>query len=265
MHFHPVYQSFTKLVSALDGCIIPTATSTDEEREAFVHSCEQVAAMFPSCYLNQDKLKDVVSTLCLWVQHGLSMDEAMSQAQPVYKIRHLKAGLRLCMCLCQCSDDVTRHLLEELALFDVLVELYHMPHMALSIKLLILRAMDAVLSCRTGVQLFLLLQPKLEKTGYEVTLQLLATTSHTRAKVCAAAILRKLHLLEVLEKLRDDVMNLQSLLPPIQPPLILAAEPQTPLETKVEDTKTDLLGDAGRFSVDTLSTVLFHIARNSRL
>lgn len=74
--------------------------------------------------------------------------------------------------------------------------------------------MDSVLSCRAGIQHFLSPQPKLDQTGYEVTLHLLGSTTHTRAKVCAAAILRKLHLLEVLEKLRDDVMNLQSVLPP---------------------------------------------------
>ena len=75
------------------------------------------------------------------------MDQAMLQVQPVYKIRHLKAGLRLCVCLCQCDDDVTRYLLTQLPLCHMLYELYHLPHMALSIKLLILRFVTTINIC----------------------------------------------------------------------------------------------------------------------
>lgn len=43
--------------------------------------------------------------------------------------------------------------------------------------------MDSILSCGAGVVQFLAIQPKLDQTGYEVLLQLLAGTTHTRAKV----------------------------------------------------------------------------------
>lgn len=210
----------SKLVSSMESCSLPGPNSTDEDREGFVHACEQVAGLLPSCLhlLPQDKLRECVTTLCGWADVGLDMEESMAQAQPIYKIRHLKAGLRLVVCLLQCSDDITQLLLTRLPLMHRLHHLYHLQHMALSIKLLILRTMDSILSCGAGVRQFLGMQANLDLTGYEVLLQLLAATTHTRAKVAVSAILRKLHLLEALEKLRDDVTSLQGLLPP--PPLL---------------------------------------------
>ncbi|KAF2359743.1 Virilizer N-terminal [Trinorchestia longiramus] len=214
-------ESISKLVATVaDGCV-PRLGSTDEERESFVYSCEQVTNLLPSTLhlLTHDKIAECVWTLCGWVAAGLDVDCAMAQLQPVFKIRHLKAGIRLCTVLCQCSDSVTRLLLNQLPLLHALRALYHEPHMALSIRLLIIRCMDSVLSSCAGVQLFMSLQPKLDLTGYEVLLQLIAATSNTRAKVALAAVLRKLHLLEVLEKLRDDVTAVHALLPlPSVPP-----------------------------------------------
>uniref|UniRef100_A0A6A7FSB1 Protein virilizer-like n=2 Tax=Hirondellea gigas TaxID=1518452 RepID=A0A6A7FSB1_9CRUS len=210
-----------KLLSVVEGCSVPSFTSSDDEREAFVHSCEAVTQLLHTSlrYLQHNKLRECISLLCGWLEVGLDMDEAVAQPQPVYKIRHLRAGLRLCIAMCHCNDDVTRHMLSQVPLFHLLHSLYQQAHMALSIKLLILRTLDSVLCCSAGVQQFLSVQPRLGLTGYELVLQMLAETTHSRAKVSAAAILRKLHLLEVLEKLRDDVTTLQSLLPP--PPHML--------------------------------------------
>lgn len=54
------------------------------------------------------------------------------------QIRHVKAGVRLTHLLLQCSCEVTKQLLEN-NIMDKLYDLYHKPHMALSIKLLILK------------------------------------------------------------------------------------------------------------------------------
>ncbi|XP_018014351.1 protein virilizer [Hyalella azteca] len=207
----------SKLLAAVASGYVPSLNTADEQRENFVHSCEQVLALLPSALhlLPPHQIMECVSTLCGWIAASLDMECAMAQPQPVYKIRHLKAGIRLCTQLCLCSDDITRHLLYQLPLLHALRALYLEPLMAISIKLLIVRCIDSILSTCTGVQMFLSLQPKLDQTGYELLLQLLTDTTNTRAKAALAAVLRKLHLLEVVEKLRDDVTALQSLVPPL--------------------------------------------------
>ena len=55
------------------------------------------------------------------------------------QIRHLKAGLRLVIALCQHSDHVTKQCVTSLPLLHCFLSLYNKEHMAQSIKLLILK------------------------------------------------------------------------------------------------------------------------------
>ena len=75
------------------------------------------------------------------------------------------------------------------------------------------RCLDSLLLTPSGIDYFLSVQAEVQRSGYEVTLELLTHTPHTRVRVCGAALLRKVNFLEVLQKLRADVNELKDLVP----------------------------------------------------
>lgn len=83
------------------------------------------------------------SELVKWVWHGLSLDVALGHQLPGAKLRHIKGGIRLAGALCHCG--MAQVLVEESGLQERLLKLFHREHMALSIRLLILEALDATL------------------------------------------------------------------------------------------------------------------------
>ena len=50
----------------MEGCSLPVDAPSDEDREMFVHKCEQVVTLLPACQLphQQDKLK--VAATAVW-------------------------------------------------------------------------------------------------------------------------------------------------------------------------------------------------------
>jgi hypothetical protein len=57
-------------------------------------------------------LSDILHTLFKWVEIGLDFNLALHQPQPGYKVRHIKAGIRLVDALCRCGEAITEQLLD---------------------------------------------------------------------------------------------------------------------------------------------------------
>lgn len=113
----------------------------------------QLQIFFKTCIV-PDILKHLVS----WVRVGLNFNMALLQPQPGYKIRHIKVGVRLAEILCMCSGALAELLIVNEKIHQRLLRLYHLDCMSLSIRLMILRALDASLRNRFAVEHFLLLQ-----------------------------------------------------------------------------------------------------------
>ncbi|XP_067142152.1 protein virilizer homolog isoform X2 [Centruroides vittatus] len=218
--------------------------SDKDYTEKWVEAVETIAVNLLSSGLasvaDDNLYNSILETLLNWVEEGLNFDAALKQLVPVYKVRHMKAGIRLAIALFQTDANITNKLLEK----DIphkLLELYDQQFMALPIKLLILRAIDASTFTKQGMTYFIqksfLYKPsyaidlkrevansnemncnedkqcknKLESkslTGYQKLLDILMEKQSTRAVVGVAALMQKVHLNEVLQELRDTVEKL---------------------------------------------------------
>jgi len=176
-------------------------------------------------------------TLFKWVEIGLDFDLALSQPQPGYKVRHIKAGVRLVDALCHCGEAITEQLLDAQDVHSKLLDLYHKDYMALSIKLMILRALDSSLSCQQAVEHFLGHRTRSHKlaqnkncfikvkddhvkeiegstSGYRTLVKMIQGHQLARVKFAISCLLRKLHAYEILERLKETVAQLIDASPP---------------------------------------------------
>ena len=111
------------------------------------------------------EVKDPVGVLAKWALQALSMEVALTQPIAL-NLRQLKAGAKLASHLTECPQGLTA-LLREGAL-GVLLELLHADHLSSTLKLCILRALDALTSAPAGVEAFLHAGES-EKSGYQVS------------------------------------------------------------------------------------------------
>lgn len=218
--------------------------SDNDYTEKWVEAVETVAINLLSVGLasiTDDNLyNSTLEMLLNWVEEGLNFEAALKQPLPVYKVRHMKAGIRLATSLFQTDINITNKLLEK----DIphkLLELYDQQSMALPIKLLILRAIDASTFTKQGMTYFTqkshlykpknIIFPKKEEensddinidkdkdyknkteskmfTGYQKLLDMLMDKQSTRAVVGVAALMQKVHLNEVLQEFKDTIEKL---------------------------------------------------------
>ncbi|XP_063240539.1 protein virilizer isoform X2 [Bacillus rossius redtenbacheri] len=170
--------------------------------EEWVHAVELVPALLVpglACAARKDEMLEV---LLQWVGTGLDFDLALNQPQPGYKVRHIKAGVRLVEALCQCGESVVTQMIEKHSVQSRLLDVFRREHMALSIKLMILRALDATLCCRFAMERFL------QTDGYRTLLSLLEGKELARIKFAITCLLRKLHTWEVLEHFKNSTRRL---------------------------------------------------------
>lgn len=135
----------------------------------------------------------------------MDFEDALSQPQPGYKLRHIKVGIRLVEAMCNCGEGITEKLMEKVNIHQKLIELYHQEYMALSIKLMILRALDASLRYKKAVESFLTSQ---SWNGYGKLIEMVQTKQLARVQFAITSILQKLHLNELLEKLNKSTAEL---------------------------------------------------------
>lgn len=196
------------------------AFQTSEMRENWVHATEQLLQIVNliqnSSGLSTDKSRQMIKTviesntakLIDWVKIGLDFECANSQQQPGYKIRHIKCGVRLVEVLGG-DESFIRCLLaqERFDIFNSLFSLYDQRHMALSIKLMVCKAIYACLDTKYGVEFFTGEgEHQAEgENGYQKLIAALKCNPLTRIKFALKSILKKINLFESLQSIRDIV------------------------------------------------------------
>uniref|UniRef100_A0A1B0GBW1 Virilizer N-terminal domain-containing protein n=1 Tax=Glossina morsitans morsitans TaxID=37546 RepID=A0A1B0GBW1_GLOMM len=189
--------------------------TNQEQRECFVYLCEQLINQLSFISKNIKRRNYALQKLCECKKRlkrifqilrvALNFDSASAQTQPVFKIRHIKVGAKLMELLAPCQQ-LFEYLLqvEKYDPFQPLLSLLKQIFMALSIKLLLLKAMYALLDTKPALQHFLAPEVK----GYSLILGLLQQTQLTRSKYALQSLIKKLHLNEALLNIRETCMQL---------------------------------------------------------
>ena len=161
--------------------------------DKFVENVEHVTKVV-QYELHDSESEIVIEKLVKIAFISINFEKAMDQIKPTYKVRHIKSGLKLILELLNCGSAVCIKLLSA-NLQSQLLDLFTKEHMAMSIKLLILKTLDSTLNSVDGIQLFR------EKGLYFQLLELSAGSLSTRTQFSFSSILTKLHLSELLEQL----------------------------------------------------------------
>lgn len=86
-----------------------------EHNEKWVEALENAAINLSSEALvelfENKELEASASTLLDWTEEGLSLKAALAQSQPAYKVRHIKAGIRMATVLFLTGEDIVSRLL----------------------------------------------------------------------------------------------------------------------------------------------------------
>uniref|UniRef100_A0A8C5BAY7 Vir like m6A methyltransferase associated n=1 Tax=Gadus morhua TaxID=8049 RepID=A0A8C5BAY7_GADMO len=143
--------------------------------------------------------EEPIANFVQWALQGLSMDIAITQPIAL-NLRQLKAGAKLASYLAECPQGLTA-LLRAGALGQLL-ELLHVAHVSSSLKLSILKALDALTNAPAGVEAFLHAGEG-EKSGYQCLVQLFLREETVRVVTAGNAILQKSHVYEVLVDLQQ--------------------------------------------------------------
>ncbi|CAL8247193.1 unnamed protein product [Lota lota] len=143
--------------------------------------------------------EEPIATCVQWALQGLSMDIAITQPIAL-NLRQLKAGAKLASYLADSPQGLTA-LLRAGALGQLL-ELLHVAHVSSSLKLSILKALDALTNAPAGVEAFLHAGEG-EKSGYQCLVQLFLREETVRVVTAGNAILQKSHVYEVLVDLQQ--------------------------------------------------------------
>uniref|UniRef100_A0A673B1P3 Virilizer N-terminal domain-containing protein n=1 Tax=Sphaeramia orbicularis TaxID=375764 RepID=A0A673B1P3_9TELE len=187
-------------------------TSISDDRDArWVNALEEAPGLLGKglAYLikqseGESEGEDPVGILVQWALQALSMDIALTQPIAL-NLRQLKAGAKLASHLAECPQGLTI-LLREGAL-GVLLELLHTDHISSTLKLSIIRALDALTSAPEGVEIFLNTGDS-EKSGYQRLVQLFLHEETVRVITAGNAILQKSHVYEVLADLQRSAAAL---------------------------------------------------------
>ncbi|XP_054715831.1 protein virilizer homolog isoform X2 [Uloborus diversus] len=208
-----------------------TLPADAERTERWVDTLESITETTLSSLLylkSKEKFEEIIDVLISWVVEGLDFELALKQPQTAYKVRHLKAGIRLATLMFQTKADIIKKLLDK-DIPKYLVELFEQPYMVLPVKLLILRGIDAVISTQQGMEYVVnkplqITKSKDEdvtiknentvqtdseestlKTCYQKLLEFLVSKQLTRAVVSLSALLNKIHLYEILLELSESI------------------------------------------------------------
>ncbi|XP_028281928.1 protein virilizer homolog isoform X2 [Parambassis ranga] len=179
-------------------------SSIGEDRDArWVAALEEAPALLAKgfAYLikqGEAEMEEPVRVLVQWALQAVSMEIALKQPIAL-NLRQLKAGAKLASYLAECPQGLAG-LVREGAL-SVLLELLHADHVSSTLKLSILRALDALISAPAGVEAFLH-TGEATKSGYQRLVQLFLREETVRVITAGNAILQKSHMYEVLLNLQ---------------------------------------------------------------
>lgn len=122
-----------------------------------------LASLIKQCEV-EDKVENQIAPFIKWTFQALNMEIALTQPIAL-NLRQLKAGAKLASNLAECPQGLSR-LLRDGAL-NVLLQLLRTDHVSSTLKLSLLKALDALISAPAGVEAFLLSENE-EKSGYQV-------------------------------------------------------------------------------------------------
>ncbi|CAH4033007.1 unnamed protein product [Pieris brassicae] len=210
-------------------------------KEEWVHLCEQLFVSLTNLCKDTDvilrifraysrsdepdEFSNIYNMLVTFCKIGLNFELALSHQQPTYKIRHMKCGIRLAEALMshRHNGQVMKLLLSTgIDIPMLLLEIYSKEYMALSIRLMILKALNACLSSKASVDHFMqeAVFPKFNKNesdinrkptnGYRVLIAMMENNPLARLKFSISALIKKLNVYELLGKLNDLVLKLNS-------------------------------------------------------
>ncbi|GAB6027345.1 hypothetical protein CHUAL_001621 [Chamberlinius hualienensis] len=166
--------------------------------------------------ISTTQLKEYGDVLIDWVCDSLNFELVLHNTHIVYKLRHLKAGIKLATIMLDYPKEFAIKLLDR----DVqkkLLDLHSAPFMQFVVKRIVVRALDASTRFKYGLNMLLnrnhiverdsqndtLDMTKPLKTGYQMLLEILLTRQSSRAVVTVTSLLRKINFFETLEKLSD--------------------------------------------------------------
>ncbi|KAJ8972217.1 hypothetical protein NQ314_000278 [Rhamnusium bicolor] len=220
-----------------------------EIKEEFIHLCERLIStigpanifcniaklyvdtksMSPQSLSVHDKelaeqIHFIIETVIDWLKIALNYELANIQDQPAYKIRHIKCGVRLADWCCSSTDFLKLLWQNNFNMHKELLNLYDQEFMALSIKLMILKALDSYLQHKFAIEKFLLgnttnlpkengyydTLPVSETNGYKILVQNMRKNPLVRVKFALASIMKKLNLYEVLHKMHSILIKLRN-------------------------------------------------------
>lgn len=170
------------------------------------------------------QIKFIISTLIDWIMIALNYEMATAQDKACYKIRHIKCGVKLAEWCCHSADFIRLLWEKRFYVSDVLLDLYQREYMALSIKLMILRALDKYLQNKHAIEGFVTGNYVEKRTngyyrdagavapqnGYKLLVELVRKNPLVRLKFALNSILKKLNLYEILSKLHASVGRVKS-------------------------------------------------------
>ncbi|XP_063828402.1 protein virilizer [Ostrinia nubilalis] len=259
-----------------------TFTEIDNSaREEWVHQCEQLFISLTNLCKNSDiilrifcknnsddEFLDIYNFLVTFCRIGLNFEFALAQQQPTYKIRHMKCGIRLAealMCHRHNGQVMQMFLSAGIDIPMLLLEIYSKEYMALSIRLMILRALNACLSSKESVGHFMqeTIFPKFDKkdendnkpkNGYQTLISIMQTNPLARIKFSISALIKKLNIYELLGKLHDLVLNFNK----------SAAENAQNEDTELSESDVEFIINALEEILYMYRTQCFHLSQPKR-
>lgn len=199
------FEKQTKIASIADFM-----ASLSVEKENFVILTEQLLThfchvsqslkltnfFFDTIFTDRPKNQDLILNVL-----NISLDyECAKSQQNLHKIRHIKIGIRLAETLG--GSDFVLHK-KSLNVFYKLFSLYSEDFMALSIKLLILKAISSILDSENGLRAF----TSDEVGGFNKVIELMNKEQKVaaRTKFALKSILKKINFFDTLESLKSFV------------------------------------------------------------
>ncbi|KAL4708616.1 hypothetical protein ACJJTC_001055 [Scirpophaga incertulas] len=253
----------------------------NSSKEEWVLQCEQLYGSLTNLNRNSDIISrifqmnnvdddftDIYNLLITFCRIGLNFEFALTQNQPTYKIRHLKSGIRLAEALMahKHNGQVVDVLLNVgIDLPIMLLDIYSKEYMALSIRLMILRALSACLSSKKSVEHFMQenLYPKLNKNeegdpkpknGYQALISIMQANPLARVKFAVSALIKKLNIYELLGKLHSLAVNFNK----------AAAENKQNEDKELTESETEFLTHALEEILYMYKTQCFHLSQPKR-
>lgn len=145
-------------------------TSIGDDRDVrWVTALEETPGLLAkglACLLKEgeNEMKERVRIVAQWALQALTMEIALTQPIAL-NLRQLKAGAKLVSCLAECPQGLAELLHQ--GVLRILLELLNTEHVSSTLKLSILKALNAIVSAPAGMEAFTQAGES-EKSGYQV-------------------------------------------------------------------------------------------------